>query len=126
MSSSLSDDLASLDKEIEDLGHALEEEMPKGSVLLTMIFWNIYQEMLTQRGLIAPGNYAPYEDVEDLIRRCNAQNEERAQEQLRRGDSTIRREGSACMAVEVYLDAICVIYPDGSVKVLRNDPELAM
>ncbi len=118
--------LAEIDKEIEDVGKELEKEMPQGSVLLTLIFWSIYQDELAQQGIIAPGDYESFTDAEDLIRKCGVENNEKAKEQLRRGNSEFRSLGPACMAVEIYLDAICVIYPDGAVKVLRGDPELGV
>jgi hypothetical protein len=119
-------DLSEIDKEIEDVGKALEKEMPQGSVLLTLIFWDMYQNILVQQGIIAPGDYETFTDAEDLIRKCGVENNEKAKEQLRRGNSEFRSVGPACMAVEIYLDAICVIYPDGAVKVLRGDPELGV
>ena len=118
--------LAELDREIEDVGSELEKEMPKGSILITFIFWDIYEEVLAQQGLISPGNYSTYTDVEELIKRCGAENNEKAKEQLRRGNSTLHRLGASCMAVEIYLDAICVIYPDGAVTMFRGDPELGV
>ena len=118
--------LAQIDKEIEDVGKKLEKEMPQGSVLLTLIFWSIYQDELAQQGIIAPGDYESFTDAEDLIRKCGVEDNEKAKEQLRRGNSEFRSLGPTCMAVEIYLDAICVIYPDGAVKVLRGDPELGV
>jgi len=119
-SDSIDDELKELDKEIENIGNALEDELPKASKLLTIIFWDMYQEILTQRGIIGEGSYAPYDDADELIRRCGAENEEQARRQLRKGDASIREEGTACMAAEIYLDAICIIYPDGSTRVIRD------
>lgn len=118
--------LAQIDKEIEDVGKKLEKEMPQGSVLLTLIFWDLYKNELAQQGIIAPGDYETFTDAEDLIRKCGVEDNEKAKEQLRRGNSEFRRLGPACMAVEIHLDAICVIYPDGAVRVLRGDPELGV
>jgi len=118
--------LEEIDKEIEEVGRDLEKEMPQGSFFLTLIFWSIYQDVLAQQGIISPGEHEAYTDVEELIKRCGAENNEKAREQLRRGDSVLRNEGAGCMAVEIYLDAICVIYPDGAVKVLRGDPDLGV
>ena len=118
--------LEEIDKEIEEVGRALEREMPQGSIFLTLIFWGIYQDILVQQGILPPGNYESYDDAEELIRRWGVENNEKAKEQLRRGDNTLKSEGAGCLAVEIYLDAICVIYPDGAVKVLRGDPELGV
>ncbi len=122
----VSEALTEIDKEIEDVGQALEKEMPQGSMFLTLIFWDIYQNILAQQGIIPPGDYETYADAEDLIRKCGVENNEKAKEQLRRGNSALHDAGASCMAVEIYLDAICVIYPDGAVKVLRGDPELGV
>ncbi len=118
--------LEEIDKEIEEVGRDLEKEMPQGSFFLTIIFWSIYQDVLAQQGIISPGEHQAYSDAEELIKRCGAENNEKAKEQLRRGDSALRNEGAGCMAAEIYLDAICLIYPDGAVKVLRGDPDLGV
>ncbi len=115
--SRMQEELERLEWQLKQEERRLCEQLPKGDPYLTSIYLDSNEDELLRRGILFTGG-TPYSEVEELFRSCNAVTEQE-RSMLMLGDRAARELPSP-LIVEVYLHAVCKVFPDGSVQMVRN------
>lgn len=115
----LEEQYEAMKQQLAESKRKLEQEFPVVSGRLGMIYPTSKQEKLLRYGVIAvPGR--AYDSPAELLEQVQPDTEQ-AQKQWLKGDEAYHTYFSEeLLNVEIYLYAICVIYVDGTSKVLRD------
>jgi len=110
-------ELERLDKEMAFLQKNLENMFPESKRMLTMIYPGMREGDLIRAGVIK-GRGRAYSGGEELCDRIKPMTvKERAM--LILGDRILVEEIEQVLNVEIYPEAVCVVYPNGLTKVYR-------
>ena len=115
----INEEIAQIERELEELAREIEEEFPMSTRQLGVIYWSHKQDRLINMGVIsAPGT--PYFSLEDLYGQVQPRSEQE-KKQWAKGDSVIHEDISdSLLIVEIYLTAVCAVNDDGSVRCYRD------
>ncbi len=109
-------EIRQLKAELAQVKAAIEEELPVGSGFVGYIYDSTKEATMLQWGIDTSLGRTYCSDAE-LVQ--GAQSEKEVQQWIK-GDRTYNRYRDTCVFVEVFMEAVCVVYPDGSVKTNRD------
>lgn len=113
----LQEELDRLEWELLQQQKQLYDRLPKGDPYLASVFLTDNKAELLRRGIISSEGL-PYSGAEELCQLCNAITEQE-RVMLRLGDRALE-ECPTPLVVEIYLHAVCKVFGDGSVQLIRG------
>lgn len=112
-------EMSQIEREIMELGKALEREAPICSKRLGFIYSGLKEQELINRGVIsAPGT--PYFSVEGLLDQVKPQTEHEEKQWKTGNQAYHENDSETLLIVEIYWAAVCVVWEDGSVKCYQD------
>ena len=100
-------------QEYEEISSQFEKQLPVPEKTIGIVYWGSFTEVLRKWGVISvPGT--SYSSPQDLLDIAKPDSEEVAERWIK-GDRALRTIDT--MAVEIYMDVLCLIYDNGDVKV---------
>lgn len=110
-------ELKRLDEEMAFLKKNLEDMFPESRRLQCMIYPSFREGELLSVGVIK-NRGSKYEDGEELCERIKPETK-RERAMLLLGNNILQQEIDQVLNIEIYPEAVCVVYPNGLTKVYR-------
>ena len=107
-------ELQRLEEEISFIQKTLETILPESRRMQCMIYPEFREGQLILAGVI-DGQGRPYRSGEELCKMAKPMTE-RERQQLLKGNRLLEAEWSEILNVEIYPEAVCVVYPDGRTR----------